>query len=179
MQAGEAERTLVDIDRVRRRTRRELHPRWFSNLVVGVFFLGATIVSAVATSPTLPAVYWAIGVPLGLFLIVRDAIRRERALGAEAPVRDPDLGIFVAIVAGVIVLNQLTDSPVAWAYPVAVGWVAVGAFYREALMTASGVALAAIARALLATDPNGAGLWCQLALALLLVTAGLAGRARA
>jgi hypothetical protein len=179
METGEAERTLLEIDRVRHRTRRALHARWFSNLVVGVFFLGATLTSAVADSATLPLVYWAVGIPLGLAAIVIAAVRRERALGAEAPVNDPDLAIFVAIVVAVVIVNRLTDSAVAWAYPVAAGWVAIGAVYRESLMTAAGVALAVIATVLLVAEPSGAGLWCQLALGLLLVGAGIAGRERA
>ena len=179
MQSGsEAERTLREIERVRHRTRRALHPTWYENLVVGVFFLGATLTAAVSTGRTLPLAYWAIGVPLGLALIVAHAMRREQALGAEAPIADPGAGVFAATVAGVIAVNQLTDSQVAWAYPVALGWLALGALYRDALMTAAGVALAVIATVIIAVDPGGAALWAQLALALLLIAAGLAGRAR-
>jgi hypothetical protein len=175
---SDAERTLLEIERVRHHTRRTLHPTWYENLVVGLFFLGATLTSAVASGRTLPIAYWAIGVPLGLALIVRHALRRERELGAEAPLADPGSAIFAATVAGVIVLNQLTDSPVAWAYAVAAGWLALGAVLRDALMTAAGVALAVIATGIVAVEPSGAGLWAQLALALLLIAAGVAGRAQ-
>jgi hypothetical protein len=74
MHATDAEDTIRAIERVRRDTRRALHPLWFPNVVVAVFFLGATLIAALATA------YWAIGAPLGLFLIVRDAVRYERAL---------------------------------------------------------------------------------------------------
>ena len=176
MKTGEAERTLMEIERVRHRTRRTLHPQWYANVVVGVFFLGAGLVSAVAAGPTLPRVYLAVGIPAGLALIIRHEMRRERELGAQARAADPALGIFFAIVAGIIVVNQLTESQVAWAYPVAVGWLAVGAVYRYRLMTAAGVALALIATAVIAIEPSGAGAWTQLAMSLLLIAAGLAGR---
>jgi hypothetical protein len=39
------------------------------------------------------------------------------------------------------------------------------------------VALAAIGTAILAVEPGGAGLWAQLTLAVLLLAAGLTGRA--
>ena len=178
MQAGEAEHTLLEIDRVRRRTRRALHPLWFSNLVVGVFFAGATLTSAVATGPELPVAYLAIGIPLGLALIVRHAMRLECEIGAEARALDRSAGIFAALVAAVIVVNQLTDSPVAWAFPVAAGWLALAAVYRDSLMAVAGIALAVIATAMIAAEPSSAGLWTQLAMSLLLIAAGLAGRAR-
>jgi hypothetical protein len=177
MATGDAERTLRELDRVRHATRRTLHRQWFANLVVGVFFLGATLAAAVASGPALPIAYWAVGVPLGLALIVAVEARREQAIGAEARTGDPALGILAAIVAGVIAANQLTESPVAWALPVAVGWLAIGGVYRDGLMTAAGAALAVIATALLVADPAGAWAWSQLAMALLLVAAGLAGRA--
>jgi hypothetical protein len=75
-----------------------------------------------------------IGVPLGLALIVcLPAVRLEREIGAEARILDPSFGIFVAIVAGVIATNQLTDSNVARAYPVTAGRLAIGAVHRDAL----------------------------------------------
>ena len=42
MRASEAEQTLTEIERVRRGTRRDLHPLWYANVVVGAFFLAAT-----------------------------------------------------------------------------------------------------------------------------------------
>ncbi len=177
MQIGEAQRTLLEVDRVRRDTRRDLHPVWFANVVIGVFFLGATVCALVAPSATLPIVWWAAGVPLGLGLIVRHELRRERAIGAEAPLADPALLVFGLIVAGVLLVNGVSDSEVAWAYPVAAGWLALAALYRDALMGAAGVALAVIATVVLAVGPQDAWAWVQLPMALLLIGAGLAARA--
>jgi hypothetical protein len=162
---------------VRRETRRALYQDAVPNLVIGVFFLGATLVAAVASGAALPLAYWAIGVPLGLAVIVVNAVRRERALGVEARAAGPGLGIFVATVAGVIVINRLTDDDAAWAYAVAAGWLAIGAVYRDPLMTAAGAALGVIATGLIAVEPGHAGLWAQLVLALLLIAVGLAQRA--
>ena len=180
MQVNEAERTLQEVARVRRATRRDLHPLWYANVVVGLFFLGATLVAAVATGPALPIAYWAIAGLAGLALIVRDEVRRERALGAESRWTDPAIGILVAIVAGIFALNQLTSGAfgeVAWIYAVAAGWVAMAALYRDALMGAAAVALAVIGTGVAAIEPAAPGLWVQGAMAVLLVAAGLAGRA--
>ncbi len=175
---SEAQDTLREIDRVRHDTRRVLHPTWYENLVVGTFFLGATAVAAAGGDSSLAAVYWTAGVPLGLALIVRRAVQRERALGAEAPMADAGAWIAVALIAGVIAVNLLTGDSVLWAYPVALGWLGLGTVYRDPPMRAAGVALAAVATAMLALDPAHASLWTQLALALLLLAAGLASRAR-
>ena len=175
---SEAQDTLREIDRVRHHTRRVLHPTWYENLVVGTFFLGATAAAAFGGDSSLAAVYWAVGVPLGLALIIRHALRRERALGAEAPMTGPGAWIAAALIAGVIAVNLLTEDTVLWAYPVALGWLGLAAVYRDPPMSAAGVALAAVATAMLALDPAHAGLWTQLALALLLLAAGLASRAR-
>jgi hypothetical protein len=64
----------------------------------------------------------------------------------------------------------------AWIYAVAAGWLAMAALYRDALMGAAAVALAAIGIAVAAMELHSPGLWVQGAMALLLVAAGLAGR---
>ncbi len=181
MQASEAQQTLSEVERVRRETRRDLHPLGYGNVITGLFFAGATLCAAVSSGPALPIAYWAIGIPVGLGLIVRHEMRRERELGAEARVADPELGIFIAIIAGIAVVNALTSGTfgkVAWAYPVAAGWLALAALYRDAAMGAAGVAFVAVATAIFVLEPGSEGLWTQLALAILLVAAGLAGLAR-
>jgi hypothetical protein len=134
------------------------------------------VCALVATSATLPSVYWAIGVPLGLALIAGYEVRRERRIGAESRLADPALGAFLAIAAGVLAVNGLTDSDVAWAFPVALGWLALAAIDRDALMGAAGVALMAIAVVVIAVDPVDAWAWTQLAMAGLLIAAGIAAR---
>ncbi|HWV85875.1 MAG TPA: hypothetical protein VNZ62_10560 [Capillimicrobium sp.] len=182
MRAGTANEILSDIDAVRGRTRRALHPIWFANLVTGVFFVGATIVSAVASGPTAPIVYLAVGIPVGLGLIVAHAVRVERELGAEARALDPSLGVVAAIFGGIAVVNALTSGDlrrVAWMYPVAIGWTIMAWLYRHPPLAVIAVALAVVAAALAIAAPADAGLWGQLALGVLLVAAGLYGRWRA
>jgi hypothetical protein len=180
MQASEAERVLRDVERVRRDTRRDLHSSSFPNLVIGGFFLIATACSALASGPALPIACWAIGLPAAVALITLHEARRERELGAESRL-DASFGIFGATIAGVVAVNLLTDGIVdqaAWGYPVAAGWLAIAYVYREALMAAAGVALAAVATVVIAVQPDSPGLWVQLALALLLIAVGLVGRVR-
>jgi hypothetical protein len=178
MQSTDAERVLRDVERVRRRTRRDLHSSSFPNLVIGCFFLIATACSALASGPALPIACWAIGLPAALVVIARHEARRERELGAESRL-DASFGIFGATIAGVFAVHALTDGmidQVGWAYPVTAGWLAIGYVYREPLMYAAGIAFAATATALIAVRPDGAGLWTQLALALLLIAVGLIAR---
>jgi hypothetical protein len=177
MQIGEAERTLLEIDRVRRDTRRDLRGSWFVNVVIGVFFAGSTAVALLASSATLPSLYWAIGVPAGLGLIVWSETRREREIGAEAPLADPALLVVGLIIAGVLLVNGVTDSDVAWAYPVAAGWLALAVIDRDLLLGAAGAALLVIATGVIAIAPADAWAWTQGAMAALLIAAGLVGRA--
>lgn len=179
MDASEARRALADVDRLRHDTRRRLHPLWFENLVVGVFFLAATLASAVAIGPAVAAAVWIGGGAAALALIVAHAVRRERALGAESRLPDASFAVLAGIAAGVVAAHALTSGTlgeVAWTFPVAAGWLALAALYRDALMAAAAAGLAAVALALLAAAPDHAGLWAQGAMGALLITAGLAGR---
>jgi hypothetical protein len=181
MQASEAQQTLSEIERVRRETRRDLHPLGYGNVVAGLFFAGATLCSAVASGPALPIAYWVIGATVGLALIVRHEMRRERELGAEARITDPEFGIFLVMIAGIAAVNALTSGTfgkVAWAYPVAAAWLVLAARYRDAAMRTAGVAFIAAATAIFVLEPGSEGLWTQLAMAILLIAAGLAGQAR-
>jgi hypothetical protein len=175
MQATDAERVLSEVERVRGRARRDLHSASYPNLVIGVFFLGATACSALAPGAALPIAWWVVGLPMALTLIAR----RERELGVESRL-DASFAIFAATIAGVVAVHALTDGvvdQVGWAYPVAAGWLAIAYVYREPLMGGAGIVFAATATALLAAAPDGAGLWTQLALALLLIAVGLVSRA--
>ena len=118
------------------------------------------------------------GVPLGLALIIRHALRRERALGAEAPIADPGAWIAVALIAGVIAVNLLTEDSVLWAYPVALGWLGLAPCTAIPRCPRPASRSPSSRRRCSPLDPAHAGLWTQLALALLLLAAGLASRAR-
>ena len=180
MQSTEAERVLRDVERVRRGTRRDLHSSSFPNLVIGGFFLVATACSAFAPSAALPIACWAIGLPAAVALIVRHEARRERELGVESR-GDAEFRIFGATLVGIFAVRLLGDGIVeqaAWAFPVALGWLAIAFVCREPLMAVAGLALATVANVVIALEPDSAGLWVQLALALLLIAVGLVARAQ-
>jgi hypothetical protein len=179
-QATEAEHTLREVERVRRATRRRLHPLWFPNVVVGAFFLGATAVGALADSSTLPLVYWLVGVPAGLALIIRHDMRNESRLGAEARLADPANAVLIALIAGVVLTNRLTDGDfgqVAWIYPVGLGWLGFAALYRDAPLAAAAAALLAIGTAIVAVEPAEPWIWANVSMALLLLAAGITEKA--
>ena len=44
MEPSEAERTILDVERLRRSTRHALNPIWFPNIAFGLFFLGTAAV---------------------------------------------------------------------------------------------------------------------------------------
>jgi hypothetical protein len=98
MQIGEARQTLLEIDRVRRDTRRDLHPTWFVNVVIGVFFAGATLLALAAPDDaTLNNVYWAIGIPLGFALAaITTAVIAVAPADAWAWVQLPMAGLLIA-----------------------------------------------------------------------------------
>ena len=133
--------------------------------------------SLLATSATLPSLWWAVGLPAALGLIIWQEIRREREIGAEAPLADPALLIVGLITAGVLFVNSVTESDAAWGFVVAAGWLALAAIYRDALLLTAGVALLVITTGVVAVEPEYAWAWVQLPMALMLIAIGLVGRA--
>jgi hypothetical protein len=175
----DAARTLLDVERVRRRTRQALHPIWFSNLAVGAFFVGTAVVMAVEPSTGVALAYWIGGGLLALGLIVRHYARVERDLGVESPAWDASTAVVLAMVAGAFVTSSLIDdeSGAALVYlPAVAGTVALGLVLRDAVEVAAGGALAVIVASIVLVDPSEPGIWGNLGLGLALFAAGLAGR---
>jgi hypothetical protein len=170
MDHAEAVSTLDEVARVRRSTRRAVHPVWFSNVVAGAFFSGSAAVMALDAGEGVSLAYWIGAGLLGLALIVRHAVRAERELGVESKPADPTLGILAAIVAAAILLDGDVVMFVA-----AAGTLAVGLLLRDRLEIAAGLAIAAVGAAILAVDPGEPWLWGNLGLGLALLAAGLAG----
>lgn len=182
MENTDAERTLSEVDRVRRGTRRALHPIWFSNLATGVFFLGAALLAAVDGGGIPTAVYWAAGGAATLALIARHEVRGERELGVESRAWDPAVAIVAAMIAGIVGANVLIDGDTAGVvalYPAAAGTLALAALLRDQVEAVAGYVLAVLASALLAIDPSEPWTWAALGLGVTMAGAGLAGRARA
>lgn len=173
-ESADAARTLAEVDRVRRHTRQALNPIWFSNLVVGVFFAGTALVAAAEASVAVALAYWIGGGLLALGLIVHRYASMERELGVETRGGDASTAIVLAMIAGIVVLNSVADAGL---FAGAAGMVALGYVLRDRIEAAAGVALAVVAAAVLLLDPTEPGIWGNLGLGLVLVAAGLAGRA--
>jgi hypothetical protein len=170
MEHAEATRTLDDVARMRRSTRRAVHPVWFSNVVAGAFFAGSAAIMALDAGKAVSLAYWIGAGAIGLALIVAHSVRLERELGVESRPTDPILAIVAAIVAAAILLDGELVLFVA-----AAGTLAVGVLLRDRYEVAAGVAIAAVGAAILALDPAEPWLWGNLGLGLSLLAAGLAG----
>jgi hypothetical protein len=181
MESVDAERTLTEVERVRRGTRRAVHPIWFSNLATGLFFLGVALLAAVDAGSSAARIFWLAGGLATLTSIAGYYVRRERALGVESRVWDPTVGVVLAMFAGIVAANALIDGETAGVialYPAAVGTLALAALLRDPVEAAAGVALTVVAAAVLAADPAHPWPWAALGLGLTMLIAGLAGRAR-
>lgn len=181
MERNDVQQTLSEVERVRRGTRQALHPIWYSNLIAGIFFLGAALVSGVLTEGWLGLAYWVIGGFLGLGLIIRYYVQTERAIGVESRSWDASAAIALAIVVAVVAVNLLTDGDlgaIAPLYPAAAGTLALGVVLRDPIEAAAGFAIAVIATSILVLDPSEPWVWGNLGLGLTLVVAGLAARMR-
>jgi len=181
MQRNDVEQTLSEVERVRRSTRRALNPIWYSNLVVGVFFLGAALVSGVVTEGGVALAYWVIGGVFGLGLIIRYYVQTEHAVGAESRSWDAPAAIGLAIVAAVVGVNLLTEGElgtIAPLYPAAAGTLALGLVLRDPIEAAAGLAIAVIATSILVIGPGEPWVWGNLGLGVTLVVAGVLGRTR-
>jgi hypothetical protein len=170
MEHAEAARTLDDVARARRRTRRAVHPVWFSNIVAGAFFAGSAAIMALDAGDAVALAYWVGGGLLGLALIAAYSVRQERELGLESRPTDPILAIVAAIVVAAILLDGELVLFVA-----AAGTFAVGLLLRDRFELAAGVAIAGVGAAILALDPAEPWLWGNLGLGLCLLAAGVAG----
>jgi hypothetical protein len=171
----DAERTLEAVEHARRGTRRTLHAVWYSNLVAGAFFAGAGLVSAVEPPDAVALAYWVLGAVLGLGLIFRHSIRLERELGVESRAWDATGGIVLAMIAGILLVNRLTDVEVAGLYVGAAAALAIGAQLRDPIEAAAGVAIALVATVLILVDPAQPWVWGNLGLGAVLLAAGAAG----
>lgn len=179
MERQDAERTIIDVERIRRATRHALNPVWFGNLAFGVFFAGTAAIGFAGASADQTSLYWLLGGVLVFALVIRHYARLERALGAESPVLDGSTAVVLAMFAGILAANLLTSglaNAVAPLYVAALGLVVLGLVLRDPIEVAAGVNAAAVATLVAAVGPDQPGLWSNLGLAVVLVVAGLIGR---
>jgi hypothetical protein len=181
MDRVEAEQTLAAIKRSRRETRRALNPVWYSNLVIGAFFVGAGLLDAVSAPAGVMNAYWVIGLVAGLGLIVRFYARVERELGIESRPLDASGGMFLALIGGVVAANVLLDGDLGAAGPLYVGAAGMLGFawlWGDRVIAATAAAIALVATAVLAIGPSEPGAWANAGLGAALVVAGILGRRR-
>jgi K+ transporter len=182
MEPSEAERTIVDVERVRHGTRQALNPIWYPNIAFGLFFAGTAIVALLDMNATVASAYWVLGGLLVISLVVRHYARVERALGVESPMVDASTFILLALVAGVVLANVLTEGDANAYAPLYVGaaaTIAMGLVLDDRIELAAGAAIALVATGIVVLSPTDPGIWGNLGLGLALLVAGLVGRERA
>ncbi len=182
MDRSEAERTIVDVERLRRSTRHALNPVWYPNVGFGLFFIGTAAVVFLELGTTAALVYWLLGGLLTMALVVRFYARVERSLGVQSAILDPSTLVVLALVVGVVAANVLAEgdaSAFAPTYVAAAGIVALGVVLRDRVELAAGVAIALVATAVAVIGPADPGAWANLGVGLSLFVAGLVGRERA
>jgi hypothetical protein len=181
MEPSEAERTIVDVERIRRSTRHALNPIWFPNIAFGLFFVGTALVAFAGLGEDVASMYWLAGGLLTISLVVRHYARAEAALGVQSPMFDASTFVLLALLAGVIAANLLTGTEDAFVptYVGAAGTLAMGVVLRDRIELAAGVAIALVATAVAISGPEPPGAWANLGLGVSLLVAGLVGRERA
>ena len=179
MERQDAERTILEVERVRRDTRHALNPVWFGNLAFGLFFAGTVILGIAGAGADVTSLYWLLAGALTVGVVVRHYARHERELGAQSPVLDGSTAVLLAMLAGILVANLLTDglaSAVVPLYVAALGIVVLGLVLRDTIEVAAGVNAAMWATVVAAVDHGEPGLWSNLGIAVILICAGIAGR---
>jgi len=179
MKPQDAERTILEIERVRRETRHALNPIWFGNLAFGLFLAGAAVLAFADAGAVVISLYWLLAGAVTLAVVIRFYARHERALGAESPVLDGSTAVLLAMLAGIFAANLATSglaNAVMPLYVAALGLVALGVILHDGIEVAAGVNAAAVATIVAAVGPEEPGAWSNLGVAAILVVAGLLGR---
>jgi hypothetical protein len=182
MDRSDAERTIVDVQRLRHSTRHALNPIWYPNIGFGLFFIGTAVVAFLEFGTTAALIYWALGGLLTIGLVIRHYARVEESLGVRSSILDASTLVVLALVAGVVAANVLAEgeaSAFAPTYVGAAGTLALGVVLRDRVELAAGIAIALVATAVAVTSPAEPGAWANLGLGVSLFVAGLVGRERA
>ena len=182
MDRSEAERTIVDVQRLRRSTRQALNPIWYPNIGFGLFFIGTAVVAFLELGKTAALVYWVLGGLLTIGLVVRHYARVEESLGARSAIFDASTLVVLALIVGVVAANVLAEgdaSAFAPTYVGAAGTLALGVVLRDRVELAAGLSIALVATVVAVTSPAEPGAWANLGVGMSLFVAGLVGRERA
>ena len=180
MQSDDATRLLQDTTRVRRRTRRALNPSWFSNLVFGAFFVGTAVLAAFTDSGGAMLAYWTLGAAVAFTATIRFHLRIERELGVDGRAWDASGTLLIALLTGVVIANAVFAGDLRAAMPLyaaAAGLTGFAVLWGDAREAAAAAGIALVATAVLVASPETPGVWANLGLGVVLLAAGLAGRA--
>ena len=182
MDRTEAERTILDVQRLRRSTRQALNPIWYPNIGFGLFFTGTAVVAFLELGTPAALVYWVLGGLLTIGLVVRYYARVERSLGVQSAIFDASTLVLLALIVGVVAANVLAEGDArafAPTYVGAAGTLALGVVLRDSAEFAAGFAIALVATAVALISPAEPGAWANLGVGLSLLAAGLVARERA
>jgi hypothetical protein len=157
MQPDQANDTLMEIGRLRGRTRSDLQALWFPLIVFGVLSIGGAAVILVSWGWGI-ALYWAVAGPAGGIATGRFYHQRGRDLGVEAPPA-PYVGVAIAIMVGCFLTGMLggmlgsaLTAAVGPSLAISVGYVAFAYLERRASVAVIAIALGALAGGLVASD---------------------------
>ena len=129
---------LRDVQRLRRRVRRDQRATSVPLLVFGLLTLGSTVVTQPTPAPGLtPAtIYWLLAIPLGFSLVALIHHRRRKILGVGTPTR---AWAMAALVLGALLLTLPGLVLFRLSFPVVgIGIVAMGMYQRNAPMAVAG-----------------------------------------
>lgn len=139
--AVEAEAMLEGLQGIRRTTRRDVQSFWFPLTLFGALSLVSLPLAGIGS-----AIFWALAAPAAMVAIGAYYGRRERQLGVSGPAR-PYVVVSLAMVAGAFVISGLAPDRwkgVAWAFPIAAGYLAFGLIDRSRLLSGLGMFMAAV-----------------------------------
>lgn len=139
--AEAAAAVLGDIEGIRRATRRDVQSFWFPLSLFGALTLASIPFTGVGS-----AIFWALAAPAAMVAVGAFYTRRERRLGLAGPSR-PYVIASLAMVAGAFVISGLVPGRwkgVAWAFPIAAGYIAFGLLDRSRLLGGLGVFMAVV-----------------------------------
>ena len=161
----DAERTILEVERVRRDTRHALTRSGSGTSRSGCSSLGTAVLGLAGAGADVTSLYWLLAGALTIGIVVRHYARHERALGATAPALDASTAVLLAMFAGILAANLLADGSPARSrrcYVAALGIVALGLVLHDAIEVAAGLNAALWATVLAAVGPGEPGLWSNL-----------------
>lgn len=175
----DALRALQQVEAVRGRARTQVRSTWFPCLVFGFLTLLSAPVGLRWGGPAIGA-YWLVAAPLGIGVVARWSVRRERRAGLEGPVL-PYALTAAAIVAAAFAAGAFGSAAVQVAGPplaVSLGHLWLARIDREPVLAAVALGLAVLVLGVVALRLPGAPALLAVAYGAVFTATGLVLRAR-